>query len=371
MIDADRRRKDTPMASLKLDTGLQTSSYKDIPEAAREAEALGFAGLWTAETQHDPFLPLAVAATATERIQLGTAIAVAFPRAPMAVAETAWDLAANSGGRFILGLGTQVKGHNERRFSVPWTPPGPRLRDYLRCLRAIFTYWQNGSRGQPNFTSEHYQFRLSSPFFSPEPLPAPYVDGHGEMRGVPIYIAAVNDYLVRLAGELCDGIHIHPFHSARYLTDIVMPNLEKGAAKTGRTVADVERATTAFVIMGDTEEERARAREGVRQQISFYASTRTYHEVLAVHGWGDVSAQLNEMSNKGQWGEMRRLITDEMLDVYAVEGTAEEIPSLLHQKYDGLLTRASFYMPYQGAGDTGVWQRVLRAFNANLAEPSR
>jgi probable F420-dependent oxidoreductase len=350
------------MATLRLDTGLQAASYRDIPAAAREAEAMGFAGLWTAETQHDPFLPLAVAATATERIELGTAIAVAFPRAPMAVAETAWDLAANSGGRFILGLGTQVKGHNERRFSVQWTAPGPRMRDYIRCLRAIFTYWQDGSRGQPNFTSDHYQFRLSSPFFAPPPLANPYIDRHGEMRGLPVYIAAVNDYLCRLAGELCDGIHVHPFHSAKYLTDIVLPNLEKGAAKTGRTVADVERATTAFVIMGDTPEQRAQAREGVRQQISFYASTRTYYDVLDVHGWGEVSARLNELSNKGQWGEMARLITDEMLDVYAVEGTAEEIPGLLHRKYDGLLTRVAFYMPYKGGADTGVWQRVLGAF---------
>ncbi len=349
------------MPSIRLDTGLAVTSFEEVPDAAREAEAMGFAGLWTAETQHDPFLPLALAAAATERIELGTAIAVAFPRAPFTVAVTAWDLAANSGGRFILGLGTQVKGHNERRFSVPWTAPGPRLRDYIRCLRAIFRFWQNGSRGQPSFTSEHYQFRLSSPFFAPPPLPRPHVDGHGEMRGVPIYIAAVNDYLCRLAGELCDGLHVHPFHSAQYLTDVVLPNLEKGAAKSGRSLADVERATTAFVIMGDTDEERARAREGVRQQISFYASTRTYYEVLAVHGWGDVSAQLNEMSVKGQWNEMGRLITDAMLEVYAVEGTPEEIPALLRKRYDGLLTRIAFYMPYQGARDTSKIERVMRA----------
>lgn len=348
------------MSSIRLDTGLAVASFKDIPTAAREAEAMGFAGLWTAETQHDPFLPLALAAAATERIELGTAIAVAFPRAPFTVAETAWDLAANSNGRFILGLGTQVKGHNERRFSVAWTAPGPRLRDYIRCLRAIFQFWQDGSRGQPAFTSEHYQFRLSSPFFAPPPLPAPYVDRHGELRGVPIYIAAVNDYLCRVAGELCDGLHVHPFHSAKYLTDVVLPNLEKGAAKSGRTLADVERATTAFVIMGDTEQERTEARDGVRQQIAFYASTRTYYEVLAVHGWGDVSARLNEMSVKGQWNDMGRLITDEMLDVYAVEGTPEEIPALLEKRYAGLLTRIAFYMPYQGARDTGKVERVMR-----------
>jgi probable F420-dependent oxidoreductase len=350
------------MAELKLDTGLGVSSFAEIPAAAKQAEEMGFAGLWTAETQHDPFLPLAVAAGATSRIELGTAIAVAFPRTPMAIAETAWDLAANSGGRFILGLGTQVKGHNERRFSVQWTPPGPRLRDYIRCLRAIFTFWQDGSRGQPSFTSDHYQFRLSSPFFAPPPLERPYVDRHGEMRGVPVYIAAVNDYLCRVAGELCDGLHVHPFHSLKYLNDVVLPNLEKGVAKSGRTLDDVERATTAFVIMGDTKAERARARDGVRQQISFYASTRTYYDVLAVHGWGDVSAKLNEMSIKGQWDQMGGLITDEMLDAYAVEGTAEQIPELLQRKYEGVLTRVAFYMPYQGAGDPATMQRVMRAF---------
>lgn len=358
------------MASLKLDTGLGVGSFKEIPAAARAAEEQGFAGLWTAETQHDPFLPLALAATATERIELGTAIAVAFPRAPMTVAQTAWDLAANSNGRFILGLGTQVKGHNERRFSVQWTAPGPRLRDYIRCLRAIWSYWQDGARGQPNFTSEHYQFRLSSPFFAPPPLPKPYIDRHGERRGVPIYIAAVNDYLCRVAGELCDGLHVHPFHSVKYLTDLVLPNIEKGAAKAGRTLDDVERATTAFVIMGDSDEERKRARDGVRQQIAFYASTRTYYEVLAAHGWGELSAQLNELSVKGQWAAMGKLITDEMLDVYAVEGTPEEIPGLLRKKYDGLLTRVAFYMPYQGAQNPETMRRVLTAFKAQ-AEGAR
>lgn len=350
------------MSRLKFDTGLSVTSFAEVPAAAKEAEEMGFAGLWTTESQHDPFLPLAVATTATSRIQLGTAIAVAFPRAPFTVAMTAWDLAANSNGRFILGLGTQVKGHNERRFSVPWTAPGPRMRDYIRCLRAIFRFWQDGARGQPDFVSEHYQFRLSSPFFAPPPLQHPYIDRHGEMRGVPIYIAAVNEFMYRLAGELCDGVHVHPLHSVKYLTDVALPNLEKGTVKSGRTLDDIERATTAFVIMGDTEEERRRARDGVRQQIAFYASTRTYYEVLAVHGWGDLAAKLHELSLRGQWQEMGRLITDEMLDVYAVEGRPEEIPALLEKKYAGLLTRVAFYMPYQGATDPARLRRVVQAF---------
>lgn len=350
------------MGALKFDTGLRAVALADVPAAAKEAEELGFAGLWTAEAQHDPFLPLAVAATATTRIQLGTAIAVAFPRAPFTVAMTAWDLAAGSQGRFILGLGTQVKGHNERRFSVSWTAPGPRMRDYIRCLRAIFRFWQDGSRGQPDFVSDHYQFRLSSPFFAPPPLEHPYIDRYGEMRGVPIYLAAVNEYMYRLAGELCDGVHVHPFHSVKYLTDVALPNLEKGAAKSGRTLADVERATTAFVIMGDTEEELRRARDGVRQQIAFYASTRTYHDVLAVHGWEGLAGQLHELSLRGQWQEMGRLITDEMLAVYAVEGRPEDIPGLLEKKYAGLLTRVAFYMPYQGATDAQRLRRVVQAF---------
>jgi probable F420-dependent oxidoreductase len=350
--------------AIKLDTHLENqASYKDVAAAARRAEEMGFAGLWSVETQHDPFVPLGIAAVATERIQLGTGIAIAFPRTPMSMAETAWDLAANSNGRFILGLGTQVKGHNERRFSVPWLPPGPRLRDYIRCLRAIWTYWQNGGRGRPNFTSDHYQFTLSSFNFNPPPLPNPYVDRYGELRGVPVYIAGLNAYMCRLAGELCEGLHVHPLHTYKTLTEFVLPNVEEGARRAGRTLADVERYGGPFVIMGDSEEERARARERVRRQVAFYCSTRTYRLVLEAHGWGEVNLKLNELSNRGEWDAMARLITDEMLEAFAVEGTAEEVAATIKKRYDGLLTRTGFRIPYEDGRDPERWRRIVRAFN--------
>jgi probable F420-dependent oxidoreductase len=350
---------------MKLDTHLEDqASFKDVAAKARAAEAMGFSGLWSVETQHDPFLPLAVAAPATSRIELGTGIAIVFPRTPMSMAETAWDLAANSGGRFVLGLGTQVKGHNERRFSVQWVPPGPRLRDYIRCLRAIWTYWQNGGRGRPDFVSDHYQFTLSSFNFNPPPLEHPYVDRFGEMRGVPVYIAGLNAYMCRLAGELCEGLHVHPLHTYKTLTEFVLPNVEQGAERGGRTLADVERYGGPFVIMGDTEEERAQARERVRRQVAFYCSTRTYRFVLEAHGWGDVTAKLNEMSNRGQWAEMANLITDEMLEAFAVEGTPEEVAATIKKRYDGLLTRTGFRIPTGQGGDPERWRRIIQSFSA-------
>lgn len=359
------------MASIKLDTHLRSqASFTTVAEEAAKAEAIGFAGLWSVETQHEPFMPLAIAATATSRIQLGTGIAIVFPRSPMVLAETSWDLSANSGGRFILGLGTQVKGHNERRFSAPWLPPGPRLRDYIRCLRAIWAYWQSGGRGRPDFVSDHYQFTLSSFNFNPPPLEHPYVDARGEMRGVPIYIAGLNAYMCQLAGELCEGLHVHPLHTFKTLTEFVLPNIEKGAARSGRTLADVERYGGPFVIMGDSEEERAPIRQRVRQQIAFYCSTRTYRLVLEAHGWGELNLRLNEMSNRGQWREMADLITDEMLKVFAVEGTAEEVAATISKRYDGLLTRTGFHIPYEQS-DPERWRRIVREFNGEPAVAAR
>ncbi len=352
------------MAPIKLDTHLENqASFKDVAANAQAAEAMGFSGLWSVETQHDPFLPLSIAATATSRIQLGTGIAIVFPRTPMSMAETAWDLAANSGGRFILGLGTQVKGHNERRFSVQWAPPGPRLRDYIRCLRAIWAYWQSGGRGRPTFVGDHYQFTLSSFNFNPPPLEHPYVDRYGEVRGVPIYIAGLNEYMCRLAGELCEGLHVHPLHTYKTLTELVLPNLEKGARKSGRTLADVERYGGPFVIMGDTAEEQAQARQRVRRQVAFYCSTRTYRLVLEAHGWGEVNLELNELSNRGQWQEMANLITDEMLEAFAVEGTAEQVAATIKQRYDGLLTRTGLRVPSERDTDPERWRRIVRTFN--------
>lgn len=337
---------------MKLDTGLMASNLRDVPAHAQAAEDIGFDALWTAETAHDPFFPLIVAAEHTKKIKLGTAIAVAFPRSPMVLAQIGWDLQALSGGRFILGLGTQVKGHNERRFGVRWEHPGPKLREMIQMIRAIWDCWQNDTR--PSFNGKFYNFTLMTPFFNPGPIAHPEI---------PIYIAGVNEYMCQLAGELCDGFHIHPFHSLKYLDEVVFPNVEKGLQKTGRARRQVAMSTTAFVITGANAAEVEAAKAPVRQQISFYASTRTYSGVLEVHGWGDASARLNEKAAKGDWAGMANEITDEMLDVYAIAGTFDEIADKVKHKYKNYLDRVAFYIPFARGGNDDRWRAIVRAFN--------
>jgi probable F420-dependent oxidoreductase len=336
---------------MKLDTVFAPTSLTEIPAIARAADEMGFAGIWTAETSHDPYLPLVLAGEHTERIEFGTSIAVAFPRSPLVHAQIAWDLAAQSKGRFILGLGTQVKGHNERRFGIKWEAPGPRLREMILCIRAIWDCWQNGTR--PRFEGQHYRFTLMTPFFSPGPISHP---------SIPIWIAGVNTYMCELAGELCDGFHVHPFHSLKYLRDSLLPEIGRGLAKGGRTRGDIVLGTSAFVIAGDTDEEIARAREPVRMQIAFYASTRTYVRVLEAHGWGDTCTRLNEKAAQGDWAGMANEITDEMLDVFATTCRWDEVAAKVRARYDGLLDRVALYLPFRAGADRERWASILRAF---------
>ena len=336
---------------MKLDTGILVAALQDAPAAAKAAEEMGFDALWTAETSHDPFLPLVLAAEHTTRIKLGTAIAVAFPRSPMVLAQIGWDLQLQSGGRFILGLGTQVRAHNERRFGIKWEHPGPKLREMVQMIHAIWDCWQNGTR--PSFQGQFYTFTLMTPFFNAGPIPYPRP---------PIYIAGVNEYICRLAGELCDGLHAHPFHSIKYLDDVVMPNIQKGLDKAGRTRSDIAIATTAFVVTGANRDEIEAAKMPVRQQIAFYASTPAYVGVLEAHGWGEAGRRLTDMSKRGEWSAMANEITDEMLEVYAVTGTYDEIAEKVKRKYAGYLERVAFYFPFT-AGDKERWRGLVRAFN--------
>lgn len=337
---------------MKLDVSMLTHDLKTMAAYARRAEALGFDGLWSSETQHDPFLPLAVAATATSRLRLGTAIAVAFPRSPMITAYLAWDLQKASDGRFILGLGTQVKGHNERRFSVKFEAPGPRLREIVLALRAIWDCWQHGTR--LDFRGRFYRFDLMTPFFNPGPIAHPRI---------PIYLAGVTATMCRIAGEVADGLHVHPFNSPTYLREYVHPAVAEGLRRSGRSRAEFTFATSTFVILGDTEEELVRAREAVRQQIAFYASTRTYEPVLAAHGWQDLIPHLHRKSVEGDWAGMARLITDEMVETYAVTGTWDSIAARIRERYAGLLDRTAFYQPHQPGLDDPRLPRVVREFN--------
>lgn len=328
---------------MKIDVGILAPNLLDIPRVARAAEDLGFAGLWTSETQHDPFLPLALAAEHTSRIELGTAIAVAFPRSPTVLAHIAWDLANASRGRFILGLGTQVKAHIERRFGMTWESPAPKLREMILAMRALWQAWQGD--GKINFRGEFYKITLMTPFFNPGEIDHP---------DIPIYIAGVNEHLCRVAGELCQGFHVHPFHTPEYIRQIVLPNIKLGAEKANRTRADVQLASSIFVATNDDE------RELVRQQISFYASTPTYKAVLDVHGWGEVNEKLGALAARGKWSEMPALVTDDILNKVAIVAPPDEIPARIKQKYAGLLDRVALYLPF--APEDEMWKELAKAF---------
>jgi probable F420-dependent oxidoreductase len=337
---------------VKLDVGMLTHDLMSTPDYARKVEAMGYDCLWSSETQHDPYLPLAVATTATTRIKLGTNIATVFSRSPMITAHLAWDLQRASGGRFTLGLGSQVKAHNERRFSVKFESPGPKMAEAIRAIRAIWDCWQNGTK--LDFKGQFYTFDVMTPFFNPGPIEHPHI---------PIFIAAVNPFMCGVAGELCDGMHVHPFNSPKYLREVVLPAVEAGLQKSGRSRKDFTFATVTFVVVGDTERERAEQARMVKQQIAFYASTRTYSPVLAVHGWQDLAPKLHRKSVEADWQGMADLISDEMLDAYAVTGTYDTLHTRLEERYAGLLDRTGFYQPYRQNLDDPRLPAVIRAFN--------
>jgi probable F420-dependent oxidoreductase len=337
---------------MKLDAGLPVDGkhLRGITGVASAAEELGFSGLWTSETKHDSFLPLAVAAGATERLSLGNSVAIAFSRSPMVTAQLAWDLQDISGGRFILGLGTQVKAHITRRFSMPWDKPASRLADYIRALRAIWESFQ--SEGKLKYEGEFYKHTLMTPFFNPGPIEHPQI---------PVYIAGVNTRLARLAGSLCDGFHVHPFHTPEYVRRVVNPAVEEGASAEGRDTGEIELATSVFVITGESEEAMHEQREKMRAQAAFYASTPTYRTVLDVHGWGEVGDRLGGLAREGKWDEMPTLITDEMLHTLAVEAAPDEVGAALKERYEGLIDRVALYLPFVPGEKDEFWRKALEA----------
>lgn len=323
------------------DAALPPTSLSAIPEIARAAEAIGFAALWATETQHDPFLPGALVAEHSRRLHFGTAVAIAFARSPATLAYTAWDLAQQSGGRFILGLGTQVKAHIERRFGMLWPEsPVAKLREQIAAIRAFWNTWQTGA--PLNQRGEYYKLTLMSPFFNPGPIRHPQI---------PIYIAGVNTGLARLAGEAADGFHAHPLHSARYLREVVLPAVEQGAQKAGRMRGDVKISVSAFAATSPEES------AFVRQQISFYASTPSYRPVFELHGWGEVAERLSALAARGQWGEMPALVSDEMLDTFAVRAPAADLPAALAERYNGLADRLALYLPFVPGERDEFWRR--------------
>jgi len=319
---------------VRIDTGIPMNDWKAAGAAARAAEDAGFDGVITAEIDHDPLIPLAFAAIATERIDLGTGILVAFPRSPMVVAGSAWDLHAASGGRFHLGLGAQVKGHNERRFSVPWSPPAPRLREYIHSLRAIWRCWEHG---EPlHFEGDHYRFTLMTPEFSPRPT------GLGP---IPISIAAVGPAMMRLAARHCDGVRLHGFATRRYLEKVALPKVEEGLRVAGRDRSRFEIWGGGFIATGPDEAAVARALEEVRYRVAFYASTRSYHGVLAVHGWEELGLKLHAMSKRGEWQKLAAEVPDDVVRTFAAVGTYDEIPGAIAERFGGLVDSVTLGFP--------------------------
>lgn len=316
---------------------------------ARRSEAQGYDGLWSAETSHDPFFPLVQAAEATERIELGTGIAVAFARNPMTLATMANDLQLLSEGRFLLGLGSQIKPHIEKRFSMPWSQPAARMRELILAIRAIWTAWSDGSRLA--FRGEFYRHTLMTPMFDPGPNP----------YGTPkIFLAGVGPQMTEVAGEVADGFLAHGFTTPSYLREVTVPALERGAARAGRTRSDLQLSYPGMVVTGATDEEFAASRAAVAKQLAFYGSTPAYAPVLAHHGWGDLHGELNRLSKRGQWDEMGTLIDDETIDAFAVVAPLDELAERISARFDGLVDRFTLYAP-RGLTDE-QWGRVIDDF---------
>jgi probable F420-dependent oxidoreductase len=330
---------------MKVDGGLG-ADLRSVGGAAVRQEQQGYDGLWSAETNHDPFFPLLLASQQTERVELGTGIAVAFARNPMNLAQIAWDLQAASGGRFILGLGSQIKPHITKRFSMPWSHPAARMREMILAIRAIWECWNDGTK--LDFRGEFYTHTLMTPFFDPGPNP------HGNAK---IFLAGVGELMTEVAGEVCDGFLCHGFTTERYLREVTLPALERGAAKAGRTLADIEISGPAFVVTGTSDEEMAKSVAGTKQQIAFYGSTPAYRGVLELHGWGGLQEDLNRMSKEGKWQEMGELITDDILDAFAVVAAPEKLAAGIKARYGDIVQRLSFYAPYES--DPDRWKAVM------------
>ncbi|MGV0793184.1 TIGR03617 family F420-dependent LLM class oxidoreductase [Mycolicibacterium sp. XJ1819] len=324
-------------------------TFAHFTDRGREAERAGYAGLWSAESAHDPFLPLGAVAQTTEHLQIGTSIAVAFARNPMSLAQTALDLHVLSGGRFMLGLGSQVKAHIERRFSMPWSRPAARMSEFVEAMQAIWSAWQNEER--LDFRGDFYSHTLMTPFFSP---------GTSPFGAPPVYLAAVGEAMTEVAGRVCDGLMPHPFTTLRYWRERTLPALQRGLDASGRSLQNFSISFQGLVASGRTEEQMAEAVRRVREQIAFYASTPAYHSVLELHGWSDLGTDLNELSRSDfpdRWTRMGDLIDDEMLTAFAVVAEPDDVGTAVAQRYAGLVDRFTFYAPYPH--DPVMWEPAI------------
>jgi probable F420-dependent oxidoreductase len=335
---------------VKIDGGIGLAlDPANAAESAKRTEEDGFAGIWCAETAHDPFLPLTLAAEHTEHLELGTGIAVAFARNPLTMATIANDLQGFSKGRFMLGLGSQIKPHITKRFSMPWSRPAARMREYVLAMRAIWSAWNEGTK--LDFRGEFYTHTLMTPMFSPGRNP------YGTPR---VFIAAVGELMTEVAGEVGDGYLVHGFTTENYLREVSLPALDRGLDRSGRSRSNVEISYPGMVITGDTPDQIQQAISAVKAQLAFYGSTPAYKPVLAHHGWGDLQPELNLLSKRGEWNKMAELISDDMVAAFAVRGAPEEIGPRVLEKFGDVVDRFSFYAPYKS--DRELWRRVLASF---------
>jgi len=338
------------MQAMLIDTNLPTN-LATAADAAQAAEAAGYDGIWTAETSHDPFFPLVLGAPATSQLTLGTSIAVAFARNPMLLANIGWDLQNLSEGRFVLGLGSQIKPHITKRFSMEWSKPAARMREMVLAIRAIWESWQESTKLE--FRGDFYTHTLMTPFFDPGPNP----------HGLPkIMIAAVGPLMTQVAGEVCDGLFAHPFTTPEFVKDVTIPAIETGREKSGRSADGFELMVPAFVVTGSDDEEMDKVRKAVAGQISFYGSTPAYKPVLDHHDLGDLQPELNRLSKTGSWGEMAKMIDDEVLNVFAVVAEPKDVASGLIARYGETAQRISFntMTPMQ----PGFWDPIMAEIKA-------
>jgi len=334
---------------MKIDAGLMSPDLSATGEVAARLEDRGFAAAWSFESAHDAFLPLVLAARATQRIQLGKAVAIASARNALSVAQLAWDVQTIARGRFILGLGTQIQPHIEKRFSMPWSEPAKRLREFVLAIRAIWRAWE--TRERLSFRGEFYTHTLMTPFFDPGP---------NAFGAPPIYLAGVGPKMVEVVGEVADGFLVHPLHSPSFLEAVTLPALDRGLAKGGRARADVTISCQTIVALGRTAEQIETARQKARGQISFYGSTPAYRGVLEHHGYGSLHPELNRLSKTGGWGEMTKRIDDTLFDHIAVSGTPAEVGEKLKARNAGFAARTTL-MLYDETGDAEAVREVIEA----------
>jgi probable F420-dependent oxidoreductase len=333
---------------MKIDAGLM-GSLEQVPAAARRLEAQGFDGIVSAELSHDPFLPLVLAAEHTERVQLMTSIAVAFSRNPMLVANLANDLQAVSKGRFILGIGSQIEPHITKRFSMPWSHPAARMREFILAMRAIWAAWYEGRK--LDFRGRFYTHTLMTPMFTPTD------NRHG---APPVVLAAVGPSMTEVAGEVADGLLVHAFTTARYLEEVTLPAIERGLARAGRSRASFQVCYPPFVVTGRDEKEWRASRTGVAKQLAFYGSTPAYRGVLERHGWGELQAELNRLSKQGEWDAMGERISDEILEAFSIVCEPKDVAATIRSRFGGLVDRVLCTFPAASDAERSAWLAELR-----------